>query len=427
MPLHLASLLRNRDFVMLWAAQTSSTAGSLLGALSLTALLYLHASPAQLGILYAAQGLPALLLTLFAGVWVDRMPRRPVLMLSDLGRAACLVSVPLAAAFGVLRMEQLYAVAFLAGGLDVAFRLAYRSYLPSLLSSRELIEGNARLSASESVMEVGAPAAGGALVQTSSGPVAVLIDAFTFLLSAMFLSRIKRPEPRHQSQSTRSAITEIAEGLSYLWRDRILRGLAGSNGTLGFFGGFFQALYFIFLIETLHFSPLAAGITVGAGGIGSLAGAMLAERLVRRPRLGGALLLTRSAHALCSFLIPLAAGPTELAFAMIFFAQLVGDAFWTAHDVSAVSLRQTVVPQRLLGRVTAGGHVLEYGLLPIGALVGGLLAEVIGVRQALLVAAAGMTCGLGWLIWSPIPGLANLDVNIAADGAAEYVKQTEPL
>jgi predicted MFS family arabinose efflux permease len=422
MSLQFAGLWRNRDFVMLWAAQTVSTAGSLLGALSLTALLYLHASPAQLGILYAAQGLPALLLTLFAGVWVDRLPRRPVLVLSDVGRAVCLVSVPLAAAFGFLRVEPLYAVAFLVGGLDVAFRLAYRSYLPALVSGRELIEGNAKLSASESVMEVGAPAAGSALVQASGGPVAVLIDAFTFLLSATFLSRIRRSEPRHQPQSTVSAISDIAEGLSHLWRDRILRGLAGSSGTLGFFGGFFHTLYFIFLIETLHFSPLAAGITVGAGGIGSLAGAMLAERLLRRVRLGRALLLTRGANALCVFLIPLAAGPMELAFAMILFAQLAGDALWTAHDVSAVSLRQTVVPRRLLGRVTAGGHVLEYGLLPVGALLGGLLAEVIGIRQALLVAAAGMTCGLGWLIWSPIPGLRSVDVDIPTDGTLEQVK-----
>jgi predicted MFS family arabinose efflux permease len=353
MSLRLAGLWLNRDFVMLWAAQTVSTAGSLLGALSLTALLYLHASPAQLGLLYAAQGLPALLFTLFAGVWVDRMPRRPVLMLSDVGRAVCLVTVPLAAAFGVLRMEQLYAVAFLAGGLDVAFRLAYRSYLPALVSGRDLLEGNAKLSASESVMEVGAPAAGGGLVQASSGPIAVLIDALTFLLSAAFLSRIGRSEPRHQPQRTANAISEIAEGLDHLWRHRVLRGLVGSSGTLGFFGGFFHTLYFVFLIETLQFSPLAAGITVGAGGIGSLAGAVLAERVVRRLRLGRALLLTRCGSALCTFLIPLAAGPKELAFAMILFAQLAGDALWTAHDVSAVSLRQTVVPRDLLGRVTA--------------------------------------------------------------------------
>jgi hypothetical protein len=348
-------------------------------------------------------------------------------MLSDAGRAACLVSVPLAATFGVLHMKQLYAVAFLAGGLDVTFRLAYRSYLPALVSGRELLEGNAKLSASESVMEVGAPAAGGALVQASSGPIAVLIDAFTFLLSAAFLSKIRQSVPRRQPQRTGSAIGEIAEGLNHLWCDRILRGLAGSSGTLGFFGGFFQTLYFIFLIETLHFSPLAAGLTVGAGGIGSLAGAMLAQRLVQRLRLGRALLLTRGANALCTFLIPLAAGPKEQAFAMILFAQLAGDAHWTAHDVSAVSLRQTVVPQRLLARVTAGGHVLEYGLLPIGALVGGLLAEVIGIRQALLVAAAGMACGLGWLIWSPIAGLRSVDVDIPTEGMPEHVKPAPPL
>jgi Major Facilitator Superfamily len=343
-------------------------------------------------------------------------------MLSDVGRTVCLVSVPLAAGLGVLSMEQLYAVAFLAGALDVAFRVAYRSYLPAVVSRQELMEGNAKLSASESVMEVAAPAAGGALVQASGGPAAVLVDALTFLISATFLSRMKGPELRHEPKPSQSVIGEISEGLTRLWRDRVLRALAGSSGTLGFFGGFFHALYFVFLIDSLQFSPLAAGITVGAGGIGSLAGAMLAERLARRLRLGRALLLTRSANALCTFLIPLAAGPPELAFAMILFAQLAGDALWTAHDVSAVSLRQTVVPQRVLGRVTAGGHVLEYGLLPIGALLGGLLAEVIGIRQALLVAAAGMTLGLGWLVWSPIPGLRGLDLEAPTADATGPIK-----
>src|SRR3990172_6749280 len=194
MPVHFRGLWRHPDFVKLWAGQTVSAFGSMLGALSLTALIYLNASPLQLGILAMARGLPVLLFAVSAGVWIGRLPLRPVLIVADLLRAAVLLSVPIAAVFGMLRMEQLYVVAFTFGLLEMASDIAYRSYLPLLVGPEQVLEGNSRLSASEAIPDIGSPAAGRALVQAAGGPVAMLVDALTFLWSAACFSLIRRKE-----------------------------------------------------------------------------------------------------------------------------------------------------------------------------------------------------------------------------------------
>ncbi len=402
------ALKSNRDFVKLWAGQGVSSFGSMFGALALTALLYLHASPGQLGLLAMAQGLPALVFALPAGALIDRLRRRPILITADLGRFVILLSVPCAAALQELHMGQLYAVAFLAGALEVWFRLAYRSYLPALVSNDELLEANSRLSGTESVAEVGSPAAGGLIVQIAGGPVAVLIDAVTFLASGVSLALIRTPEAPPTSLPASSMRMEIAEGLGTLWRNPTLRALAASGATFEFFGGFLSALYGVYLIRTLHFSPFVMGLTIGAGGIGSIGGAILTGRLTRALGLGRAILATRLLHDLFTFLIPLAGGPKLLALAMIVVAQLCGDPFWTSHDIATMSLRQTLVPLRLLGRVSSAMHLLQAVALPLGAVVAGALAEAIGVRATLFLAAAGMTSGVVFLIASPIPGMRDL-------------------
>ena len=393
------------DFRKLWAGQTVSAFGTLLGALSLTALVYLDASPPQLGLLYMAQGAPALAFSLFAGVWVDRLPRRVLLIASDVGRAVALLSVPLAAAFGELRIEQLYIVAFVTGTLDVAFRLAYRAYLPSLVEQDQLIEANSRLAASESVAEAASPAVGGALVQAAGVPIAVFVDALTFAGSALMIALIRRPETRQPRKPESSLTTEIVEGVRVLWRNLVLRALAADICLLSFFGGFYHALYGAFLLRTLDFSPLVLGLTIGAGGVGSFLGALIVGRLLRRLGLGRGIIAARIVHEACTFLIPVAGGPPELAFGMIVFAQLAGDAFWVTADVSAISLRQTIVPEHLLGRVNAGMHTLEGGCLPLGALLAGFLAEAIGLRETLFIGASGMICGIAFLALSPLPRL----------------------
>jgi predicted MFS family arabinose efflux permease len=415
------TLKHNRDFLKLWTAQGVSAFGSMFGALALTALLYLHATPGQMGLLAMSQGLPALLFALPAGVLVDRLPRRLLLIVADLGRFAALLTVPAAAALGALSIGQLYAVAFLADALEVAFDLAYPSYLPGLVQDDELLAANARLFGTKSVAEVGSPAAGGLIAQVAGGPVAVLVDALTFLFSGVSLSLIRRaPEASTAPVDAASFRREVAEGLRSLWRSAVLRALAASGATVAFFGGFLSALYGVYLIRTLHFSPALMGVTIGAGGLGSIGGAVLTGRLTRGLGYGRAILVARVMHDLFTFLIPLAGGPKAVAFGMIVVAQAGGDPFWTSHDIATMSLRQAIVPQHLLGRVSSGMHVLQAGMLPLGALVAGVMAETLGVRETLFVAAGGMTLGIAWLLFSPVPSLRALP---AAGDQSEIERQ----
>jgi predicted MFS family arabinose efflux permease len=237
--------------------------------------------------------------------------------------------------------------------------------------------------------------------------VAVLIDALTFLVSGACLALIRGKEAPPAVSERRSLRSEIGEGLGALWHNDVLRALAASGATVAFFGGFFSALYGVYVLRTLDFSPLVMGITIGAGGIGSVGGALLAGRLTRLFGYGRAIVVARLMHGLFTFLIPLAGGPPALAIGMVVVAQFAGDPFWTSHDIATMSLRQAIVPQRLLGRVGAAMHVVEAGLLPVGALVAGLLAEAIGVRETLFVATAGMLLGIAWLLASPIPRLVS--------------------
>jgi predicted MFS family arabinose efflux permease len=380
----------------------------MLGALSLTALVFLDASAVEMGLLAMAQGVPVLLFALFAGVWIDRVRRRPVLVAADAGRAALLVTVPLAAVFDSLTMAQMYGVAFGVGLLELAFGLAYRSYLPAVVERSQLHEGNSRLSASESVAEVAAPAAGGAIVQAAGGPVAVLVDALTFVWSAAFVAAIQRSEPERPRTET-NVLADIADGLRFLWRDRLLRAMVLAGGTFRFFGGFWAALYGVFLIRVLDLSPLLTGITIGAGGAGSLAGALFAGNFARRLGYGRSLVISRVLITAISALVPLATGPQEAAFIMILAAQAAGDPFWTVYEIGTTSLRQSITPEGFLGRVNSAMHVVESGLQPLGALAGGLLAASIGVREAIWVAVFGGALGIVWLLASPLPGLRTLE------------------
>jgi predicted MFS family arabinose efflux permease len=367
----------------------------------------LNATPLQLGILAAAQGLPVLLFAVSAGVWVDRLPLRPVLIVADLLRAAVLLQVPVAAVFGLLRIEQLYIVAFSFGLLEMAFDIAYRSYLPLLVGPEQVIEGNSRLSASDAVAEIGSPAAGGALVQAAGAPVAMVVDALTFLWSAAFFTLIRRKEEaRGGGHAVGAMPQEALMGLQAVWGDRILRAITIQSGCGRFFGGFYQALYSLFLIRTLDLSPLAVGITIGAGGIGSLAGAFMVGPLTRRLGVGPTLLL--SSLVPIGVLIPLAGEPKELAFAMIFIAQLLGDPFGTIYQITSVSVRQAITPQRLLGRVSACMYVVPAVALPLGALTAGALAEAIGVRETLWVSEAGGLIAATVLVFSPLRRLREL-------------------
>jgi MFS family permease len=398
-------LWRNRDFVKLWVGHTVSELGSGITsqALPITAVLVLAATPPQMGILAAVADIPVLLFSLLAGVWVDRLRRRPLLIAADLGRALLLGSIPLAWALGILRLEQLFIVAGLVGVLSLFFNLAYRSYLPALVRREHLVEGNSKLTASGSVADMSGVTLGGILVQLLSGPIAILFDAVSFVCSAISVSLIRTPEPPKAAESQENVRQEIAEGLRLVLGDKILRALAGSSGTFSFFGNFFHALYVLYAMKELGIPPAIVGVLIGAGGVGAFVGALLVGRVTRRFGLGATLIGTLVFEALVQVPILLAGDSLPVSVAILMTTQLVGDVAIAIYLISEVSLRQAVVPDHLLGRANASTAFLVGGLGPIGAVLGGALGEVIGLRWTLLIAMLStMIIAPLWLFFSPV-------------------------
>jgi MFS family permease len=404
MSFQLTGLWRNPDFMKLWTAQAVSVFGSTItrDALPLVAILTLTATPAQVGLLSALGMAPVLVLGLPAGVWVDRARRRPILIAADLGRAVILVSVPIAALLGALSMAQLYVVALLAGTLTLFFNVADNSFLPTVVKRENLVEANSKLGVTDSLSEILAPAIAGSLVGLITAPLTILVDAVSYLFSAFFLGLIRAPEtsprPAGQPQGFREG---LLAGLRLVAGDGILRALAGSSGAFAFFGGFIGALYGIYTIRVLGLTPAVLGLLVSAGGVGALLGALLAGRLARRfgpgPTLTGSFLVM----GLAALLIPLAAGQ-KWAVAMLAAGQVVGDTALAVYFFNAVSLRQTITPDHLLGRMNASFEFLVTGIGPLGLLLGGFLGQTLGVRSTLFIAALGELTSCLWLVLSPV-------------------------
>ncbi len=403
-----ATLWRSADFVKLWTGRTVSTFGSHISgtAIPLAALLVLHASAAQMGLLTALGALPVLLVGLLAGIWVDRLPRRPLLIVADVGRAALLFAIPLAYALGWLNFALLYVVVVATGALSVLADVGFQAFLPSIVGPEQLVEGNSTLSSSDSLAEIAGPSLAGVLVQAVSAPVAVLVDAVSFLVSAAGLALIRQRILVEMGPARReNVLREALAGMRLIVRDPVLRALAGCMGTFNFFGYFIGTLYVLFAIRDLRLSPAAAGVLVGIGGVSSLAGSLVATRVVRRFGLGRTLVGAFLWHGLVAVLIPLAAGPAPLAFAMMAVAQLLGDGFLTVYFITQASLQQQLIPPRFLGRATASIRVLESGIGPVGALLAGALATLTSTRLTLAVGVAGIIAATLWLVFAPLRSL----------------------
>jgi predicted MFS family arabinose efflux permease len=401
-------LWRHPDFMKLWTGQTISTLGSHItgSGLPLAALLVLSASPAQMGVLAAVGSFPVLLVGLVAGVWVDRLRRRPIMIAADLLRALLLLTIPIAAFFGRLDFAQLYLVAALAGALAVFFDVAYQAYLPTLVERANVVEGYAKLTLSSSSAEVVGPGLAGVLVQAFTVPVAILFDALSFLVSVGSLALIRKPEPPPPPvEERRLALAEMRVGLGWVAGQPLLRAFAASAATRSFFGNFFAALYGLYAIRVLGLGPAALGITIGAGGAGGVVGALLAGRLSSKVRLGTVLIGSLIFSSLMGFFIPLAGGPVLLAMACLIVAQFFGDSADTVYAINEMSLRQSITPGRLLGRVNASMLLLQLGVAPLGALAGGLLAGQIGVRATVWLAVGGQVLGILPLLLSPVKTL----------------------
>jgi len=415
------SLWQHQDFLKLWVGQTVSELGTVVTrtAVPLVALLVLGAGPWELAVLVIVTSAGVLLVGLFAGAWVDRLRRRPLLIWDDFIRAALLMSIPVAYAFGALRIEQLYVVMFLESCLGALFDAAYPAYVPTLIGRDRLVEGNSKLAMSSSIAEVGGPGFAGALVQVVSAPFAVLVDAISFVVSAVSLLMIRGPEPAPPPRETKTRIVrEIVEGLRVVRRHAIVFPLAARSVPAHVFGAFYGVLYAIYLLRELHLDPFLLGIVISAGGVGAIVGSLFASRVVNALGIGRALVGTAIAASLVGVLTPLAQGPVALATLMVFLPQLVGDGLQTIEGVAERSLIQGVIPDRLLGRVNATLDVVSHGIgYPLGALIAAFLAELIGVRGAIAIGWAGMALSILFLVFSPVPSVRTASDYLAANPA----------
>lgn len=402
------SLWRHSDFLKLWTGETVSLFGSQFTVLAmpLIATLTLNATAGEMGVLNALDTAPFLLVGLLAGVWVDRLRRRPILMTANIGRALVLSGVPLAAWLGVLRLEQLYVVGFLAGVLTVFFDVAYQSYLPALVDRRQLIEGNSKLEVSRSTAQIGGPAIAGLVVQALSAPLAIALDALSFLWSALFLALIRGHEPAPDRSNGKPFLPELREGLGVVFGDSSLRSIAGCTGTMNLFGSGIWALYVLFAVRELELDSARIGFIWSVGSATVMLGVLIAGRASERFGLGPTIVASAFVGGLAN--LPLVfANPSSAVFLLI-LAGLVGSLTTPVYNINQVSLRQAITPDRLQGRMNATMRFLVWGTMPVGALMGGALGEAIGLRPAIAVFAIGELLGFLWLLPSPVPGLRRI-------------------
>lgn len=417
MPLRFGGLWRHPDFLKLWAGQTISVFGSLITglALPLVAILSLTAGPLEVAILNVAGVAPGLLIGLVAGLWVDRLHRRPLLVAADLARAFLLASIPVAAVAGMLRIEHLYLVAALTSALGMLFEVAYRAYLPDLLRSDQLVEGNSRLAASNSVAEVSGFGLAGLLVQFLTAPIALAVDAATFLISAASLLRIRARETEQTGLATSAPPTwrDYGAGLAWVWRQPYLRALAAANMTSTTSAHIFVAVMMLFFVRELGLTSALIGIIFAIGGVSSLPGALLAGRAIRHWGIGPTLIGSFLVNNGVNLSMALAAGPPPMVAAMVALPQLT-DGAGTIYDIASTSLIQTQTPSRWLGRVVASLHLLEGSGRLLGLMLGGVLGELLGLRTTFLIGAIGTLLASLWLVLSPLSRLGLPDETASA-------------
>jgi MFS family permease len=401
-------LIRHRDFRLLWAGQSVSDIGTAVSTivLPLIAVVYLNASTFAVGALSAAEWVPWLLIGLPAGVWVDRSRCRPLMLGCDVLRAVLIVSVPVTAAFDRLGMAQLFVVAALTGLATVVFQVAYLSYVPIILDRDDLVEGNAKLQGSGAVAQVVGPGVGGLLVQAFRAPFALLVDAASYLASALAILAIRTREPQRAPVEHHSLRREIAEGLRYVAADPFLRVLTIAPAVANFFFIGFEAINVVFLVREVHLTPSTVGLLVGLVSLGSVAGAASARSVGRRIGTSRAVWLAMLVTAPFGLLIPLTTSGAGLAFFIVGNVVLLIGVL--IYNVTVSSFRQAYCPPEILGRVIATMRFVLFGTMPLGALLGGALGSLLGPRNAVWVLLAGNVVPGLILAASPLRGLRDL-------------------
>lgn len=416
------SLNRDPRFLRLWAAETISHFGSSITGIALpfVAITLLGAGPLEVAILNLADFLPFLLIGLLAGALVDRLPRRAVLIGGDIGRATLILTIPIAYLAGLLTLTQLIVVGFSVGVLTVFFDVAYQAYLPSLIGRKDLVEGNSKLEFSRSAAGLLGPGLGGLLVEVLRAPVAMLVDAASFLVSALFLATIKdRHAPDHADRGeisqlhlnaeapqppTRSAVrTEIADGLRFVFGHPVLRTIGAATAASNLFSSIAGAAFMLFAINELQMPPALIGLAFSLGSVGGLVASLVAGPLSRRFGVGRVIVVTVALGGPFEFAVGFgSAGAEALNLLLIAAAGFAMGGSGTIYNINQVSLRQAITPEAMAGRMNATMRWFVWGTMPIGSIIGGIIGETLGVRAAILIGGAGATLAFVPLLFGPV-------------------------
>jgi MFS family permease len=400
-------LRRQSEFLKLWSAQAISQIGDQITylALPLVAVLTLDASAAQMGLLTAAELMPHLLFSLAAGVWIERRSnRRRLMIVADIVRAGLLVSVPLAAAFDLLTFPQLYVVGFLVGTCAVLFDISWATLFISIVPRRDVVEANSKLSATRALSFVVGPSIAGFLVQLLTAPVTLLVDSVSFIASALFLGRIRAEEPEVETNGE-GALESLRNGFRYVFGDELIRPSLFCTATINLFNYVFHAIFILYATKTLGVEPGLLGLVLGAGAVGGIVGAFVAVRVERLIGIGPAYTLGCVLFPLPLVLVPLASGSDTQVVAMLGLAEFFCSIGVMILDVNGNSMSFLRTPDRLRSRMSGTYRFVNYGVRPLGALLGGGLGTWIGLQTTLWIGVLGALAGVLWLFFSPIPRL----------------------
>jgi MFS family permease len=410
-------LWAHADFMRLWGAQSISIFGTYITliALPLLAATTLDASPLEMGVLTAAGSAPFLVIGLFVGVWVDRLRKRPLLIAADIGRSICLLAIPAAALLDRLSIPMLVVVAFVHGILAVLFDVADTTYLPSLVRRDQLVEANGRLELSASFAQITGPALSGAVISILTAPFAMLINSVSYLGSAFLLRRIRHVEPEPAPESHESVRKQIATGFRVIRDSRVLGALIGASTGTAFFGEIFMAIYILFLAQELGLSATEIGAIYAIGGVGALLGAALSGPVSQRIGAGNTIVLGQAMFGLTGMQVPLAVLVPSYALPLVIASEFLQWGFLILRQVNSASIRQAFTPLPALGRVQATSMLAIQGMKPIGALLGGVLATIIGAAWTLTIAEIGMLLAVTPLLLSPVHKVHSLDDEEAPD------------
>ena len=401
-------LWRHRDFLSLWGAETISQFGTQVSllALPLVAILVLDESAFKIAALTSVEFLPFLLFTLPAGVWVDRLRRKPILVLGNVGRAVALLSVPVVYWVGGLTIWQLYVVGFAVGVCTVFFDVAYQSYIPALVGREDVVEANSKLEISRAAAMVAGPGMAGGLVALLTAPVAVLLDAVSYAVSALLLFGIRKQEEAPPRAERRSLRAELGEGLRYVFRHPYQRTMVAMTALSNFFGQVVFSILLVYAVRELDLSAGTIGVALAIGNLGTLAAALTAKRIGDRLGVGRTILLASCLFGPGTLLIAFA--PQEYALPLIVLAMIVIGFGGILYNVTAISLIQAITPDRILGRANASRRFVVWGVVPLGGFTGGALASTIGLRETMVVGALGGLLTIVPILVSPLRSVGKM-------------------